>query len=651
MDIDLFLTAQTLQLTPDVTTGQRRRGVFAIKSPSARGYLTVDERHAMILNQFAEPRTVPEVLEISIRSRICVPLREFYDLVLKAYAVGILRVEGAPAPEGNPAIRWPLRLWPKVALTLLPVGAAAATAALLLLPLSVPTSALDVLIGYGAVAGAWSAGYLVGSSVLRSADGEVYHPRLRFRYGIVPHFAVDLSDSCMSAGPVRAAVQGSPALPLCYLVLAACWLRQPWVMIPAAAFYLECLPLPWCTAGKLIHLLRRKPLLATDRRPRFKHVLPVREVLRLHWRRFDGRVMLLQILAALAWVAGIAVLAGRQLQFDSWAVLRRRETWVHPALGTATAIAVIALLSLARLSLPRLTTQVAEHWRRLRQFAHRWTCRKAVEPHDLHKLVRRNPLVSRMDPEAQAEFISQLRLVSWKPWERLMRFEEQPREVAVIVRGVVKVYRRLPSGRSTRFLRLEEGDIFGAHRLVDKEHAELEVRTASPVQALVIPADEFARLVVSRLGADTVRHYLHTQLFLQRVSHLCRGWRPAAVARFSELARATFHSAGGKLITHGQEVHSLYVLYKGRARATRDARRIGTIRPGDVVGEISLLQAGVATATVESNEPTQWIQVNRVEFIRFLARNHHVALAVERICKDRLGDEVFVADGHVFSVR
>jgi len=111
------------------------------------------------------------------------------------------------------------------------------------------------------------------------------------------------------------------------------------------------------------------------------------------------------------------------------------------------------------------------------------------------------------------------------------------------------------------------------------------------------------------------------------------------------------HSAGGKIIIQGQEVGSLHVLYEGKARTVKDRQLIASLRPGDFFGEISLLQTSAATADVETTEETRCLVVNRVEFIRFLARNQHVALQLERFCSKRLGRPIFPLDHESFDVR
>ena len=95
----------------------------------------------------------------------------------------------------------------------------------------------------------------------------------------------------------------------------------------------------------------------------------------------------------------------------------------------------------------------------------------------------------------------------------------------------------------------------------------------------------------------------------------------------------------------------VHVLYDGEARTIKDRKPIGKFAPGDFFGEINLLQTSAASADVESKEDSRCLLINRVEFIRFLSRNHHVALQMERLCSHRLGRPIFPLSRESFDVR
>ncbi len=652
LDTNLLLTAERLRLEPGLIRGEKINGAFAYKRVDSQTYLVVNELQDRVLAEFASLRTVPEVLETCIRKRSCPALRDFYDLILKAHEAGVLRSEELGAEGPASVLRPPVGRFFGIpaapALAAVAIGGLAVlTVAALRVPV-LPETALDVLIGWAATCVALSLGQVLAASVVRGAGGELHQPHFR-RATLAPHFALDLSDICLTRRTARAAALSMTLLPLALVTGAGLWLRAPWSLPPLLWLLLVCCPIGSGVVPRLLALLRRTPLIDTDDTPLFESQSGLLEQCRAAWRRFDGRVAFLQCVVAVAWAAALGFTAYLCFHVEFPADLFDVSSWTHWLAGLGIALGVTVVWWLANAVQHNIADVLLAAWRQWRLQQRRWFSRPQPinEGTDVEALIRRSPLLRRLDPEAQAELAQHVQPFHARAWRTLVSFEEEPPFVGLILSGTATVFRRTKSGRKACFLQLMESDLFGAHKLVDPDFASLEIRSTTPLHALAIPAAEFKRLVVDRLGAIAVRNYIHKHLFLQRASAVCAEWRPAAVARFTELASTATHAAGGKIVSRGQESGNLYVLYEGRARALHGRKAIGRIDPGDVFGEISLLQTSAATADVESNEDTRCLVVNRVEFIRFMSRNQHVALQMERLCSQRLGRPVFpLNDGH-----
>jgi CRP-like cAMP-binding protein len=656
LDTDLLLTAERLQLEPGLLRGEKINGVFAFKRVASQTYLVVNELQARVLGEFASPRSVPEVLEACIRKRSCPALRDFYDLILKAHRAGVLRseeigVEG-PAAVLEPPVRWFLTVPAAPALAVAGIGGLATLTIGALWAPVLPATVLDAAIGWAATCAALSLGQILAASVLRGAGGELHRPRVH-RETLMPHFAIDLSDTCMIGRKACAAAWAMTLLPLVLVVGAGLWLRAPWSFLPLAWLLFAGRPVGDGAGRRLLFLLRRRPLIDTDEAPLFEVQSGLVEQCRAAWRRFDGRVAALHLIAALAWTAAVGLTAYRVLHLDPAAAFLTVSPWPGVLTGLGGALAVTVLWWTANAIQYNVVDGLIAAWRQWSVRRRRWFSRPEMSgaDFDAEALIRRNPLLRRLDPELQMELAQHVQPFSARAWSTIVAFEAEPAFVGLVLSGSATVYRRLKSGRKARFLRVMEGDLFGAHALVDPDFASLEIRATTPLHALAIPSAEFKRLVVDPLGAAAVRNYVHKHLFLQRASPVCAEWRPAAVARFTEIAGTATHTAGGKIVSRGQEASNLYVLYEGRARALHGGKAIGRIDPGDIFGEISLLQTSAATADVESNEDSRCLVVNRVEFIRFMSRNQHVALQMERLCSQRLGHPVFPLDDRSFEER
>jgi len=645
---NLLLAAENLQRDADLHRGKNVRGAFALKRPASQTYMVVNELQARVLSEFAKAKTVPQALENCICERKCPALREFYDLILKAHAAGILRSEElcaeGPAPIERPAVRWFASLKPRVTTLLVCFAVIAATGVVFCLRESVlPVLPLDFALGWLAVCGALSLGQVFAAAALRGADCEVHHPHFRWLTPF-PHFAVDLADACMAGLLGRATIYAVSLLPLALTAGLALWFRTPWSLFPLAVLFFLCRPVGRSPMGLMLQLLRRNPLLSTDSRPLFEAPMEFSERLRLAWRRFDGGVATVKLLVSTAWAIGLACTVYRVLHLNVVEVFQDWSLWAITYLAVGATLSVISLLWLAGLIYTHASAVLKSAWRRARLTYSRLRPAAAPGIEGIELLIQRHPLLGNLDPGLQMELAACFRPFQAKAWQTLTKFGEPPPFVGLIVSGRVTLYRQLKSGRKARFLRLIESDLFGAHHLYDEPGVGFEIRTGTPLVALTLDQADFQRLVVDRLGPAAVASYLQKHLFLQRSTPICAEWRPATIARFTDLVGTTSHAAGGRIIARGQEVGNLYVLYEGRARAVDRDKRAARIEPGDFFGEISLLQTSAAHADVESHDDSRSLVVNRLEFIRFMARNHSVALQMERLCSKRLGRPLFPLD-------
>ena len=94
--------------------------------------------------------------------------------------------------------------------------------------------------------------------------------------------------------------------------------------------------------------------------------------------------------------------------------------------------------------------------------------------------------------------------------------------------------------------------------------------------------------------------------------------RIAAVALFAELSDAEIDRVAeaateielepnAPLTAEGEFGHALYIVESGTADVRRDGQVVGSVGPGDVVGEVAVLSSGRRTATVVATSPMKLI--------------------------------------------
>ena len=98
---------------------------------------------------------------------------------------------------------------------------------------------------------------------------------------------------------------------------------------------------------------------------------------------------------------------------------------------------------------------------------------------------------------------------------------------------------------------------------------------------------------------------------------------------------------GDRLVERGRCTHGLFVILSGRARvlvADGKGREVtfATMRPGDYVGEMSLLDNEPHSATVQIETASEVLVLGRDEFMRCLRESTHMSYAILRDLVHRL---------------
>ncbi|MCH8475547.1 MAG: hypothetical protein LAT55_10020, partial [Opitutales bacterium] len=189
-----LLQKEELIIAPHVQRGVMHRKRLVLKNCLTGTYLNVDEKQMEILALFRSGDVVPNVLNNLIRSSKAPALKDFYELILKAYAHQILERKEDPLPEKEIS---PYKV-PRVPLwVLLPLLLASCVFALWSMwdfPLVFVSHWSD--IGYAILLASLclSAGHLLAGGVIRYFGGAVHRPGLSW-FALPPHFSFNLRDS------------------------------------------------------------------------------------------------------------------------------------------------------------------------------------------------------------------------------------------------------------------------------------------------------------------------------------------------------------------------------------------------------------------------------------------------------------------------
>lgn len=93
----------------------------------------------------------------------------------------------------------------------------------------------------------------------------------------------------------------------------------------------------------------------------------------------------------------------------------------------------------------------------------------------------------------------------------------------------------------------------------------------------------------------------------------------------------------GKVLTkEGASGREFFVLLDGDAEVRRKRRKVGTLGPGDFLGEIALVTKTPRTATVKTTSPVRALVVSEQNFRRLLTRAPQVQIKVLEALAERV---------------
>lgn len=632
MEINLLLTAIRLQLAPQLAHGELAGGLRMVKNIPERTYLAVTPKEWQILALFQEPQTVPHLLETVIEQRLCPPLGELYELVLKAVREKIL-VEANHIAVTVPAANWPVSLRPKPLRhflgALLLVGLVLTAA----LHPAFPATAWDAFASIGALVLAVAAGIALSASLLRGAGGEVYVSRGWF---------VSVQDACMLAPDAQRQVLLAPVTILATATGFLTWQRPEWSFFPLVGLLIMLRPILGGRIGRIIQAAA--PHRLSDAQHSF--IFPLNRTPRMRWRllRYSLRhsATWKEIGYGIIWTLALGYFVGVLTDVPPWtlAFWETRGPWLLATI--AASLLILATVYLGSEFYLYARERAIARRDTMRVWYRRWFQRQSVSTGADARLraVLRSPLLRLLPPPEQTAVANALQPHFAGALRTLHAFDEPVTHVSLILSGKVGVYRKLPSGRRTLVQVLCEDDLVGLHAIADPKHPQFLYRTLTPVVLLRLPWDQAEKALITRLSQAKVSNLVQKLPFLTRLT-LCQNWHVQAIQRFAELSVIVDYVENDVIVHEDFYNESFFIMLEGTARITRHNKPRGKVAGGDFFGEIGLLQNSNPTAQVTANHGARCLSIQRKEFLRFVAHNYSVALELERVSSARLGRPIF----------
>jgi cAMP-dependent protein kinase regulator len=161
------------------------------------------------------------------------------------------------------------------------------------------------------------------------------------------------------------------------------------------------------------------------------------------------------------------------------------------------------------------------------------------------------------------------------------------------------------------------------------------VRTLSSVQVISIARSPFEKvLAATSLRKEDVTGWIRLSQQLQH-SPLFAEMSANEVAHFLKRSERRPVPVGEILIREGDVGSHFYIVLSGKLKVHKKGQQIGTLTPGDFVGEIALLAPVPRTATVTAVEHTQVLELSRIAFFETLSANVSFSSKIIEVAQER----------------
>lgn len=644
MDQSTLLGVAILKLPQELRVAETRQDRMVVKYEPARSYLVLTPVQWRLLQRFGEGRSAPDVLCELISQRRCPPLNEFYELVVKAFHLGVLQVKGQALPAAEAPIEWRAKASDRPARWLALIAMAGALVTVLLRPIVMPAHVGHLLFGWFLTCAATSAGYALAACVVRGGGGELYRPKFFWRT-LAPHFRVDLDDVIMTGREIEITVALMRIAPQ-FVVTAVTALYWPSVLFPLlCGVFFHLSPFWRSPLQDLLRALYHDPKLSTTYDFLFvrNQLFPV--LLRSKIKYANRKFLAVCSGVTLAWLLLVFLSGCALLQLNAIELLRRFQ-----AAGglNFTALALLTTFGLMALSALGITLWiVGSHmitWSRDRLARLRAPQIIPADPQHIREALRQSQLFRELADD-DLETIAQAVKTQEHTAKSYVLHEGEPGDhLYVILSGRVEVLRELAVGRPEPVAELGPSEIFGEIALLEGGPRRRSVRCATRCVLLSLSRDQFQKLVLTHLSRHQIVDAVQKAAFLHRIP-LSRQWSPQATNSFAR--RSTFQEfkPGEAVIHEGADNPFFYLIYEGELSVLKQRHEVARLTSGAFFGEISLLQNSVATADIVSHTPSRCLAMSKHEFLQFVTGDFVIGLQFEQVGSQRLGMPLFPLKG------
>lgn len=261
------------------------------------------------------------------------------------------------------------------------------------------------------------------------------------------------------------------------------------------------------------------------------------------------------------------------------------------------------------------------------------------------------PLFSDLPADAFTSVLGALKLRRARPGDEILREGAPGQSFFVLARGDVEVVKHLAQGGETRLASLGEGAIFGEMALVSASPRTATVRCLTDCDLLEFDREALAAASKEVATVAAALDKFTRERLLNNLLSTAPLFRPLdRKQRFDLIRRFTAHdvAAGVTIIEEGAPGRGLFMLLSGEADvAKRDGDSkvlLATLGPGDVFGEISLVNDEATSASVTAASQSTVLFLGKEIFARLVDAVPEIGEYVRNLGEERQMDTRLLLD-------
>lgn len=151
---------------------------------------------------------------------------------------------------------------------------------------------------------------------------------------------------------------------------------------------------------------------------------------------------------------------------------------------------------------------------------------------------------------------------------------------------------------------------------------------------IIINAVQIAIIIKERSGV----HFSEEEQELYET--LFQNFAPFEFMKLLRLGKWLEAKIGQTLAVETQQLDNVMLIYNGLVSVEMSGRQVGMMKDGSLVGEVSFITQGPATATVRAMEPTRYLSWSKQDLRRLLMRNPTMKFAMDTVFSKELSKKL-----------